>query len=202
MNTDKFAIYWQNFAQVRLQLKFAFIMRPLRSKNQSSVHEVSYQYFLMPDCIFAINRNLSTLSTSHEKVSSKRTEAYQPVVELPNPFRGMEARTSSNRDPTIEPRSHGLDQRSTMEEVVSKMARRRSSDAGWSRRRWVKSCSWWPQALQEEFSFRIYPAYVREQEQTVPVAAKSGQFIAGERGQFLWGNRRIASMPNLCNARC
>jgi len=29
MNTDKFPINWQNFAQVRLQLKFAFIIRLL-----------------------------------------------------------------------------------------------------------------------------------------------------------------------------
>jgi len=28
MNTDKLAINWQIFAQVRLQLKFAFIIRP------------------------------------------------------------------------------------------------------------------------------------------------------------------------------
>jgi len=28
MNTDKLAIIWQNFARVRLQLKFAFIIRP------------------------------------------------------------------------------------------------------------------------------------------------------------------------------
>jgi len=27
-NTDKLAINWQNFVQVRLQLKFAFIIRP------------------------------------------------------------------------------------------------------------------------------------------------------------------------------
>jgi len=27
MNTDKLAINWQNFAQVRLQLKFALIIR-------------------------------------------------------------------------------------------------------------------------------------------------------------------------------
>jgi len=27
MNTDKLAINWQNFARVRLQLKFAFIIR-------------------------------------------------------------------------------------------------------------------------------------------------------------------------------
>jgi len=27
INTDKFAINWQNFAQVRLQLKFAFMIR-------------------------------------------------------------------------------------------------------------------------------------------------------------------------------
>jgi len=29
MNTDKLAINWQNFARVRLQLKFASIIRPL-----------------------------------------------------------------------------------------------------------------------------------------------------------------------------
>jgi len=28
-NTDKLAINWQNFAGVRLKLKFAFIIRPL-----------------------------------------------------------------------------------------------------------------------------------------------------------------------------
>jgi len=28
MNTDILAINWQNFAQVRLQLKFAFVVRP------------------------------------------------------------------------------------------------------------------------------------------------------------------------------
>jgi len=28
MNTDKLAINWQNFARVRLQLKFAFTIRP------------------------------------------------------------------------------------------------------------------------------------------------------------------------------
>jgi len=35
----------------------------------------------------------------------------------------------------------------------SKMACWRGSDLGQSRRRWVKSCSWWPQVLQGEFSF-------------------------------------------------
>jgi len=28
MNTDKLAIIWQNFAPVRIQLKFAFVIRP------------------------------------------------------------------------------------------------------------------------------------------------------------------------------
>jgi len=49
----------------------------------------------------------------------------------------------------------GLDQRTKMEEVVPKITRRRGLDAGQSRRRWVRSCSWCPQALQEEFSFRL-----------------------------------------------
>jgi len=33
MNTDRLAINWQNFAQVRLQLKFAFIIRLLIKKS-------------------------------------------------------------------------------------------------------------------------------------------------------------------------
>jgi len=32
-----------------------------------------------------------------------------------------------------------------------RMARRKDSDAGQSRRRWVGYCSWWPQAQLEEF---------------------------------------------------
>jgi len=31
MNTDKFEINWQNFARVRLQLKFAFIIWPIEN---------------------------------------------------------------------------------------------------------------------------------------------------------------------------
>jgi len=36
MNTDKLAINWQNFARVRLQLKFAFIIRPIVKFNIST----------------------------------------------------------------------------------------------------------------------------------------------------------------------
>jgi len=42
-----------------------------------------------------------------------------------------------------------------MKEVVPKMARRRGSEVGQSRR-WVRSCRWCPQALQEEFFFRVW----------------------------------------------
>jgi len=42
-----------------------------------------------------------------------------------------------------------------MEEVVPKMMRRRGSYTGQSRR-WVRSCRWCPQALQEQlFSFHF-----------------------------------------------
>jgi len=34
MNTDKFAINWKNFAWVRLQLKFALIIRPKYSAQE------------------------------------------------------------------------------------------------------------------------------------------------------------------------
>jgi len=33
MNLNKLAINWQNFARIRLQLKFAFIIRPLKLHN-------------------------------------------------------------------------------------------------------------------------------------------------------------------------
>jgi len=43
MNTDKLVINWRNFARVRLQLKFAFIMRPLIACGLN-IYEV---YFLV-----------------------------------------------------------------------------------------------------------------------------------------------------------
>jgi len=33
MNTEKLVIIWQNFARVRLQLKFAYMIRPLLFKT-------------------------------------------------------------------------------------------------------------------------------------------------------------------------
>jgi len=42
-----------------------------------------------------------------------------------------------------------------MEKVVPKIAHERESDAGQSRKRWIRSCSWWPHALQEIFSYRF-----------------------------------------------
>jgi len=65
-------------------------------------------------------------------------------------------------------------------EVVSKIARRRSSDAEQSGKRRVRSCSWRPQALQEEILLPFYPALIRGQEKDVTVVAESGQFTKGE----------------------
>jgi len=56
------------------------------------------------------------------------------VVVLPYPFRGMGAWRYSTETQQSD-HNPGLDQRSKMEEVVPKMARRRGSDAGQSRRR-------------------------------------------------------------------
>jgi len=42
-----------------------------------------------------------------------------------------------------------LDQKSKMEEVVPKMALRRSSNAGQCQRKWVRSCRWCPQAMKK-----------------------------------------------------
>jgi len=36
--------------------------------------------------------------------------------------------------------------------VVPKMPRRKGRDERRTKRSWVRSCSWWPQALQEEYS--------------------------------------------------
>jgi len=68
-----------------------------------------------------------------------------------------------------------LDQKSKMEEVEPNMERRRGSDAGQSRRGWVRSCRRCSQALQKEFSFRC-------KKKSVTVTAKSGQFTLGETG--------------------
>jgi len=40
-------------------------------------------------------------------------------------------------------------------EVEPNMARRRGSDAGQSKKRWVRFCREYRQALQKEFSFRF-----------------------------------------------
>jgi len=50
----------------------------------------------------------------------------------------------THRDPTVEPPSQGLDQRSKMKELVPNMAHRTGSDSEQSRRRWVRSCRWCP----------------------------------------------------------
>jgi len=39
MNTDKLAINWQNFTQVRLQIKFAFIIRSIKSETFIEFYE-------------------------------------------------------------------------------------------------------------------------------------------------------------------
>jgi len=36
-NTDKLTINWQNFARVRLQLKFAFVIRPYDLSKESNL---------------------------------------------------------------------------------------------------------------------------------------------------------------------
>jgi len=40
--------------------------------------------------------------------------------------------------------------------IKPKRVRLRGSDAGWSRRRWEKSCRWYSQALEEVFSFALF----------------------------------------------
>jgi len=57
----------------------------------------------------------------------------------PTPSEGW-GRGETPRRPNSRTTPQGLDQKSKMEKVEPKMARLRGSDAGQSRRRWVKSC--------------------------------------------------------------
>jgi len=43
MNTNKLAINWQNFARVRLQLKFAFIIRDIEFGQVKLRHQTCTQ---------------------------------------------------------------------------------------------------------------------------------------------------------------
>jgi len=56
------------------------------------------------------------------------------VLMLPDPFRGLGCGGTPQR-PNSRATPQGLDQRSKMKEVVRKIARRRGSDVGQSRRR-------------------------------------------------------------------
>jgi len=64
---------------------------------------------------------------------------------MDGPLRGMEAQRNSDETQQGYPLSFGPE----IKDVVPKKERRRGSDAGQSS--WVRFCSWWPQALQEEF---------------------------------------------------
>jgi len=69
MNTNKFAINWQNFARVRLQLKFAFIIRFLVSFQL--VHTAknivfTFQIKISEDCLLLVSErqnNFQRLTT-------------------------------------------------------------------------------------------------------------------------------------------
>jgi len=90
---------------------------------------------------------------------------------------------------------HVLDQRSKMEEVLSNMVRRRDWNVGQSRRRWVRSCNWCPQVLQEDFVLSC----IEEKKEGYDRGSEVGIVNCGEarKGQFLWGNWR-----NLVKENC
>jgi len=71
------------------------------------------------------------------------------------------------------------------------MVCRRGSDAGQSRRRWIRSSRGCPQALQEEFFFRLSCIGKRTREGS-DNGNEVGTDHTGEtrKGQPLWGNRR------------
>jgi len=64
MNTDKLAINWQNFARVRLQLKFAFIIRPKVSYSattdlgETNCGPINVSYVICPSLENQINETI------------------------------------------------------------------------------------------------------------------------------------------------
>jgi len=81
----------------------------------------------------------------------------------------------------------GLDQKSKMEEVVPKMARRRASDAGQSRRRWVRSCRRCPQTLHEKFSCTNVSSPQRGGAVPAPLFERWAEMARLPRGAWLSG---------------
>ena len=72
----------------------------------------------------------------------------------PTPFEGW-GRGGTPRRPNSRATPQGLDHSSRMEREEPKIDLRRGSEAGQSRRRWLRSCRECPQTLQAEFSFRL-----------------------------------------------
>jgi len=81
--------------------------------------------------VFVNRSSRSPLGSHHSTQVALLSWHFDYVVVLPDPFRGM--RAQSGHAPRSGPEVK-------MEEVVSKTARRKGSDAGQSRRRWVRSC--------------------------------------------------------------
>ena len=72
----------------------------------------------------------------------------------PTPSEGW-GRGGTPRRPNSRATPQGLDHRPRIEREEPKIDLRRGSEAGQSRRRWLRSCRGCPQALQAEFSFRL-----------------------------------------------
>ena len=72
----------------------------------------------------------------------------------PTPSKGW-GRGETPRRPNSRATPQGLDHRSRIEREEPKIDLRRGSEAGQSRRKWLRSCRGCPQALQAEFSFRL-----------------------------------------------
>jgi len=94
---------------------------------------------------------ISTMSKSRKWTSKENVHFYFKHIYTrwwwcyPTPFE-VWGRGGTPRVPNSRATPQGLDQRSKMEAVVSKMACRRGSDTGQSRR-WVRSCRGYAQAL-------------------------------------------------------
>ena len=103
-------------------------------------------------CVLAHHR--CVINQRLKSLESRIGSSAVVVVILPDPFRGM-GRGGTPRRPNSRATPQGLDYRSRIEREEPKIDLRRGSEAGQSRRRWLRTCRGYPQALQAEFSFQL-----------------------------------------------
>ena len=153
--------------------------RRIRLKTKNKRSSSKFEGILSPNSVKdrkkkqkrkGLHRNLTPssaglwdLSVLRANFSSNHPDAHSPWRALksgcgwwyyPTPSEGW-GRGGTLRRPNSRATSQGLDHRSRIEREEPKIDLRRGSEAGQSRRRWLRSYRGCPQALQAEFSFRL-----------------------------------------------